>query len=217
MFDDAFSKVSRSSRVYGFCTLETNPDPGERLDHVIDQSLSTSARGNGRRTTASRLLFVLGVTAAAFLGASTHEAAAQSSVSQIDTAHYSVSLTAVPYTRTGTFQATRPGTATFAVLSKLPYAIDKNHPWTLTLHNPPSNKVAYVKNVYTRADALITDGSVTFSVPFLAREAGRGLIDGTVDVRVCSPDGKCDVKSEEVTLAIDIAEAPASTPPSGNK
>ena len=181
MFDDAFSKVSRGSCVYGSCTLETNPDLGERLDHVIDQSLSTSARGNGRRTTASRLLFVLGVTGAAFLGASTHEASAQSSVSQIDTAHYSVSLTAVPYTRTGTFQATRPGTATFTVLSKVLYTVDKNHPWTLTLHNPPMYKLAYVKNVYTRADALITDGSVTFSVPFLAREAGRGTIEGVID------------------------------------
>jgi hypothetical protein len=197
--------------------LETNPDPGERLDHVIDQSLTTSARGNGRRTTASRLLFILGATGAAFLGASTHEAAAQSSVSQIDTAHYSVSLTAASYTRTGAFQATRPGSATFTVLSKLPYAIDKNHPWTLTLHNPPGFKVAYVKNVYTGADALIADSSVTFSVPFLAREAGRGTIEGVIDVRVCSTDGKCDVKSEQVSLGIDIADAPVNAPPSGNK
>ncbi len=181
---------------------------------MIDQSLSTSARGNGRRTTASRLLFILGVTGAAFLGASTHEAAAQTQVSQVDTADYSVSLTAVPYSRT--YQVNRPGTATFSVLSKLPYAIDKNHPWTLTLHNPPGYKLAYVKNVYTRADALISDGSVTFSVPFLAREAGRGTIEGVIDVRVCAADGKCDVKSEQVSLGIDITDAVA-TPPSGNK
>lgn len=184
---------------------------------MIDQSLITSARGNGRRTTASRLLFVLGVTGAAFLGISAHEAAAQTQVSQIDTAHYSVSLTAMSYTRTGAFQATRPGSATFTVLSKLPYAVDKNHPWTLTLHNPPDDKVAYVKNVYTRADALITDSSVTFSVPFLARVAGRGLIEGTIDLRVCSADGACDAKQESVSLAIDITDAPATVTPSGNK
>jgi hypothetical protein len=184
---------------------------------VIDQSLNTSARGNGRRTPASRLLFIVGVASAAFLGASSHEAAAQSAVSQIDTAHYSVALTAIPLTRTGAYQANKPGSATFTVLSKLPYAVDKTHPWTLTLHNPPDDKVAYVKNVYTRADALITDSSVTFSVPFLARLPGRGLLEGTIDVRVCNTDGKCDVKSESVALAIDIGEAPPPSPPTGNK
>lgn len=180
---------------------------------MIDQLLNTSARGNRKRTAASRFLFILGVAGVAFLGASTHEAAAQNTVSQIDTAHYSVSLTAVPYSRT--FQVSRPGTATFTVLSKLPFAIDKNQPWTLTLHNPPDDKVAYVKNVYTRADALITDASVTFSVPFLGRVEGRGLIEGTIDVSVCSADGKCDKKSESVSLAIDIAAAPPPAPPAG--
>jgi hypothetical protein len=178
--------------------------------------LNTSATGNRKRTAASRVLFILGVAGAAFLGASTHEAAAQSTVSQIDTASYSVSLTAVPNSRLATYQVGKPGTATFTVLSKLPYAIDRNNPWTLTLHNPPGDKVAYVKNVYTRADALLTDGSVTFSVPFLARVEGAGLIDGTIDVGVCTADGKCNKKSEQVSLAIEIAPASA-TPPSGNK
>ncbi len=163
----------------------------------------------------SRLLFIMGVAGAAFLGASTHEAAAQSAVSQIDTAHYSVSLTAAPYVRIPTYQVNRPGTATFTVLSKAQYTIDRNHPWTLTLHNPPGFKLAYVKNVYTRADALITDSSLTFSVPLLAREEGRGTIEGTVDVGVCTADGKCDKKSEKVTLQIDIA-ASSPLPPSGN-
>ena len=181
---------------------------------MIDQMLNTSATGNRKRTAASRVLFILGVAGAAFLGASTHEAAAQSLVSQIDTASYSVSLTAVPYSRT--FQALRPGTATFTVLSKLPYSIDKNQPWTLTLHNPPGDKVAYVKNVYTRADALITEASVTFSVPFMARLEGSGLIEGTIDVSVCNTEGRCNKKSEAVSLAIDIAPA-MPTPPSGNK
>lgn len=176
--------------------------------------LNTSATGNRKRTAASRFLFILGVAGAAFLGASTHEAAAQGSVSQIDTSSYSVSLTAVPYSRT--FQVNRPGTATFTVLSKLPYTIDRNQPWTLTLHNPPADKVAYVKNVYNRADALISDGSVTFSVPFLGRVEGAGLLEGTIDVSVCTADGKCDKKSESVSLAIDIAPA-SPTPPNGNK
>jgi hypothetical protein len=183
---------------------------------VIDQSLNTSARTNRKRTAASRFLFILGVTGAAFAGASSHEAAAQSAVSQIDTASYSVSLTAVPYSRIATYQVNKPGTATFTVLSKTPYSIDKNHPWTLTLHNPPGFKVAYVKNVYNRSDALITDGSLTFVVPFLAREEGRGTIEGVVDVSVCTVDGKCDKKSETVSLSIDITAATA-TPPSGNK
>ncbi|MEP7120805.1 MAG: hypothetical protein ABJE95_07850 [Byssovorax sp.] len=135
-------------------------------------------------------------------------------MSQIDTANYSVSLTAAPYSRT--YQVNRPGTATFTIVSKLPYSIDKNHPWTLTLHNPPDDKVAYVKNVYTRGDAMIGDTSVTFSVPFLARVVGSGLIEGTVDLSVCTADGKCDKKSESVALAITI-EAASATPPSGNK
>jgi hypothetical protein len=183
---------------------------------VIDQSLNTSARRNGRRTTVSRLLFILGVTGAAFLGASTHEAAAQATVSQIDTARYSASLTAVPYSRITTYQVNRPGTATFTVLPKAPYAIDKNHPWTLTIHNPPAFKVAYAKNSYNRGDALIADGSLTFSVPFLATEQGRGTIEGVIDVSVCTADGKCDKKSETVTLMIDITPQTV-LPPSGNK
>jgi hypothetical protein len=194
--------------------LETRAHPGERFEPVIDQVLSTSARGTRKRTAASRFLFILGVAGAAFLGASTHEAAAQTAVSQIDTASYSVSLTAVPYSRT--YTALRPGTATFTVLSKLPYAIDKNQPWTLTLHNPPSDKLAYVKNVYTRADALITEGSVTFSVPFITRLEGTGLIEGTIDVSVCTTEGRCIKKSESVALAIEIGPA-VYTPPSGNK
>lgn len=213
MLDDAISKVSTTSRVYGFCTFGNAPHPGERFENVIDQSLNTSARGTRRRTLASRLLFIFGVTGAAFAGVSSHEAAAQTGVSQIDTAHYAVSLTAMPYPRTGPYQVGRPGSATFTVLSKLPYSIDKNHPWTLTLHNPPAFKLAYVKNVYTRADALISDSSVTFSVPFLAREEGKGTIEGVVDVRVCDAGGKCDAKSETVTLEIDIGAAPPATPP----
>jgi hypothetical protein len=179
---------------------------------VIDPSLQNSAQKNQRnerRTTASRLLFVVGLASAVFLGASAHEAAAQSRVSQVDTAQYSVALTAAPTSRPGQYQATKPGTATFTVLSKQPSTIDRAHPWTLTLHNPPDDKVAYVKNVYTRADALIADGSVTFSIPFLAREAGRGLIEGTIEIRTCLADGKCAVKSESVSLALDIAAAPA--------
>jgi hypothetical protein len=214
MFDHAVSKVSTSSRVYGSSKLETYAHPGERFETVIDQSLNTSARGNQRRTQASRLLFILGVAGAAFLGASTHEAAAQSAVSQIDTASYSVSLTAVPYSRT--YQVGKSGTATFSVLSKLPYAVNRNHPWTLSLHNPPADKVTYVKNVYTRADALITESSVTFSVPFLAREEGRGLIEGTIEVKVCTPEGKCETKSESVALAIDIGPA-VTTALTGNR
>jgi hypothetical protein len=215
MLDDAISKVSTTSRVYGFCTFGNAPHPGERFENVIDQSLINSARGTRRRTLASRLLFILGVTGAAFVGVSSHEAAAQTGVSQIDTAHYAVSLTAASYSRSGTYQVGKPGSATFTVMSKPVYSIDKNHPWTLTLHNPPSDKVAYVKNVYTRADALISDSSVTFSVPFLAREEGKGAIEGVIDVRVCDANGKCDAKSESVTLAIDIAAAPPATPPTG--
>lgn len=165
---------------------------------------------------ASRLFFIAGVAGAAFLGASSHEAAAQTAVSQVDTAHYSVALTAMPLTRTGAYQAMKPGTATFTVLSKLPYAIDRAHPWTLTLHNPPSGHVAFVKNVYTKADALITDGSVTFSVPFFALEAGRTTIQGAIDLRVC--DGaKCDAKTETVALTIDVGPAAPAEPPTGNK
>ena len=144
-----------------------------------------------------------------FLGASAHEAAAQSRVSQVDTARYSVALTAAPSSRLGLYQATKPGSATFTILSKQPSTIDRTHPWTLTLHNPPDDKVAFVKNVYTRADAMIADGSVTFSIPFLAREAGKGLIEGTIEIRTCGADGKCEVKSEAVALALDIAAAPA--------
>jgi hypothetical protein len=184
---------------------------------VTNHLLDPSARTSGRRTGASRLVFIFGAAAAAILGGSLHEAAAQTAVSQIDTAHYSVALTAVPYSSTGRYQATKPGSATFTVLSKTPYAIDKAHPWTLTLHNPPGYKLAFVKNVYTRADALIAEDSVTFSVPFLATEAGRGTIEGTVDVRVCSSDGKCDAKAETVTLGLDIGPAPPAGPPSGNK
>ena len=162
---------------------------------------------------ASRLLFIVGVAGAAFLGASTHEAAAQHTVSQIDTVSYSVSVSAIPLTRTRQYQATKPGSATFTVVSKLPYTIDRNHPWTLTLHNPPDYKVGYVKTVYNRADAMVTDGSVTFSVPFLALEAGRGIIEGVIDVRTCSAPGKCSGKSEQVALEIDIVAAPTPDGP----
>jgi hypothetical protein len=180
---------------------------------VIDPSLQISPQRNERRTTTSRLLFIAGLASAVFLGASSHEADAQTRVSQVDTARYSVALTAASSSRIGQYQASKPGSATFTVLSKQPATIDRAHPWTLTLHNPPTCKVAFVKTVYTRADAMIADGSVTFSVPFLAREAGRGTIEGTIDVRSCSADGKCEVKTEEVSLAIDIAEVPAAEPP----
>jgi hypothetical protein len=182
---------------------------GERSENVNDHSSNNSARRSGRRTWASRFLFIVGVAGAAFLGASTHEAAAQNNVSQIDTAHYSVAVTAIPLTRSRLYQATQTGSATFTVLSKLPYTVDRNHPWTLTLHNPPDLKVAYAKTVYNRADALLTDNSVTFSVPFLTVAAGRGTIEGVVDVRVCGTDGRCETKSEQVALAIDIGAAPA--------
>jgi hypothetical protein len=152
----------------------------------------------------------VGLTSAVFLGASSYEAAAQTRVSQVDTVQYSVALTAASSSRLGQYQATKPGSATFTVLRKQPFNIDRNHPWTLTLHNPPDDKIAYVKNIYTRADALVVDGSVTFSVPFLAREAGRGLIEGTIEVRTCAVDGKCISKLEQVALAIDIVAAPPS-------
>jgi hypothetical protein len=176
---------------------------------VSDHSLNTSTRGSRRRTWASRLLFIAGVAGAAFLGAATHEAAAQSAVSQIDTAHYSVAVNAIALTRNRQYQATKTGSATFTVLTKLPYTVDRNHPWTLTLHNPPGYKVGYAKTVYSRTDALITDTSVTFSVPFLTIEAGHGVIEGVVDVGVCSAGEKCEAKSETVALGIDIAPAPA--------
>lgn len=156
----------------------------------------------------SRLLFISGLAGAVFFGASSHEAGAQTRVSQVDTTRYSVAVTAASTTKLGLYQASKPGSATFTVLSKQPITIDRAHPWTLTLHNPPDDKVAYVKTVYTRADAMISDGSVTFSVPFMAREAGKGLIEGTIDIRTCSADGKCEVKSEAVALALDIAAAP---------
>ena len=184
---------------------------------MIDSSLKTSMQRNERRTPASRLLFIVGLTSAVLLGASSYEAAAQTRVSQVDTTQYSVALTAASYSRIGQYQATKPGSATFTVQSKQPYTVDRNHTWTLTLHNPPGYKLAYVKNVYTRADALIADGSVTFSVPFLAREAGQGTIEGDIEVRSCSPEGKCVVKLEQVALAIDIAAAPAATAPTGTK
>jgi hypothetical protein len=182
---------------------------GERSENVNDHSSNNSARRSGRRTWASRLLFIVGVAGAAFLGASTHEAAAQNAVSQIDTARYSVAVSAIPLTRTRQYQATQTGSATFTVKSKLPYTVDRNHTWTLTLHNPPDYKVAFAKNVYNRSDAVLTDSSVTFSVPFLTVTAGRGTIEGVVDVRVCSTDGRCDTKSEQVALAIEITPAPA--------
>lgn len=177
---------------------------------MIDSSLNTSTQRNERRTPASRLLFIVGLASAVFLGASSYEAAAQTRVSQVDTTQYSVALAASPYTKLSQYQATKPGAATFTVQSKQPYTLDRNHTWTLTLHNPPGYKVAYVKDVYTRADAMIADGSVTFSVPFLAREAGQGTIEGTIEVRSCAPDGKCAVKLEQVSVAIDIAAAPPS-------
>ena len=180
---------------------------------MIDPSLQIRAQRNERRTTASRLLFIIGLASAVFLGASSHEADAQTPVSQVDTARYSVALTAASSSRLGQYQATKPGSATFTVLSKQPVTIDRNHTWTLTLHNPPGYKLAYVKTVYTNADAMIANGSVTFSVPFLAREAGRRTIEGTIDIRTCSTDTKCEVKTEQVSLAIDIAEAPAAEPP----
>jgi hypothetical protein len=182
--------------------------PGERSENVSDHLSNNSTRRSGRRTGASRLLFIVGVAAAAFLGASTHEAAAQNVVSQIDTAHYSVAVSAVPATRTRQYQATQSGSATFTVLSKLPYAVDRNHTWTLTLHNPPDYKVAFPRTVYNRADAVLTDGSVTFSVPFITVAAGHGTIEGVVDVRVCGADGRCDTKSEQVALGIEIGAAP---------
>jgi hypothetical protein len=177
---------------------------------VIESSLKTSMQRNERRTPASRLLFIAGIASAVLLGASSYEAAAETRVSQIDTAQYSVGLAAAPTSRTSQYQATRSGSATFTVQSKTPYTLDRNHTWTLTLHNPPTYKLAYVKGVYTRADAMITDGSVTFSVPFLAREAGQGTIEGTIEVRSCATDGKCAVKLEQVALAIDIAAAPTT-------
>jgi hypothetical protein len=177
---------------------------------VIDPSLEISTQRNERRTPASRLLFIVGLASAVFLGASSYEAAAQTRVSQVDTTQYSVALTAASSSRIGQYQATKPGSATFAVLAKQPFTIDRNHTWTLTLHNPPGYKVAYVKDVYTRADAMIADGSVTFSVPFLAREAGQGTIEGTIEIRSCAVDGKCGVKLEQVSMAIDIAAAPPS-------
>lgn len=175
-----------------------------------DHSSNNSARRSGTRTWASRFLFIVGVAGVAFLGASTHEAAAQNNTSQIDTANYSVSVSAIPLTRTRQYQATQTGSATFTVRSKLPYTVDRTHTWTLTLHNPPGYKVSYAKTTYTRTDALFTDSSVTFSVPFLTVEAGRGTIEGVVDVRVCNPaDGRCVTKSEQVALAIEISPAPA--------
>ena len=179
---------------------------------MIDPSLEISTQRNERRTRASRLLFMVGLASAVFLGASSYEASAQTRVSQIDTAQYSFALNATPYSRASQYQVMKPGSATFTVLSKQPYTIDRNHTWTLSLHNPPMFKVAYVKNVYTRADALIADGSVTFSVPFLAREAGQGLIEGTIEIRSCAVDGKCVVKLEQVSMAIDIAAAAPSGP-----
>lgn len=195
--------------------LETRPYPGERFENVIDKSLNTSARGNRRRTLASRLRFILGVTGAAFLGIASHEAAADSSVSQVDTAHYSVFLNASPFSRGGNFRATRPGSASFTVVPKGKFTIDRTHPWTLKLHNPPGDKVAFVKDVYSRADALLDDGSVTFSLPFLARSAGRVKLEGVIDVRVCNPAGKCDAKSETVALEIEIAAPRADDSPEG--
>jgi hypothetical protein len=195
----------------GVGRVETHSHPGERFENVIDSSLKTSIQRNERPTLASRLLFIVGLASAVFLGAASHEAAAQTRVSQIDTAQYSVALTAASHSRLGQYQATKPGSATFTVLGKLPATIDRNHTWTLTLHNPPGDKVSYVKTVYTRADAMIADGSVTFSVPFLAREAGQGLVEGSIEIRSCAVDGKCGIKLEEVALAIDIAAAPSGT------
>lgn len=192
--------------------VETQSHPGERSENVIDSSLENSMQRNERRTSASRFLFIVGLASAVFLGASSYEAAAQTRVSQVDTAQYSVALTAASYSRLGQYQATKPGSAMFVVQSKQPYTIDRNHTWTLSLHNPPTCKVAFVKTVYTRADAMIGDDSVTFSVPFLAREAGQGTIEGTIEVRSCARDGKCSAKVEQVTLSIDIAEAPATVP-----
>ena len=176
---------------------------------MIDHSSNSSTRGNGRRTWASRLLFIVGVAGAAFFGVSAHEAAAQSVVSQIDTARYSVAVTATPATRSRQYEATKAGSATFTVTSKLPYTIDKSYPWTLTLHNPPDCKVSFPKTVYNRTDAVVTDTSVTFSVPFLTLEAGRGMLEGVVDFHTCSAPGKCDGKAEQVGLAIDIVAASA--------
>ncbi len=175
---------------------------------MIDPSIHRSAQRNERRTTASRLLFISGLAGAVFFGASSHRADAQTRVSQIDTTRYSVALTAASTTRMGQYQATKPGSATFTVQLKQPATVDRSKPWTLTLHNPPGYKLAYAKTVYTSADAMIADSSVTFSVPFLAREAGRGTIEGVVEVGTCGADGKCEVKAEEVSLAIDIAAAP---------
>ena len=184
--------------------LEMYAHPGERSENVNDYSSRTSTRGSGRRTGASRLLFIVGVAGAAFLGASTHEAAAQIQVSQIDTASYSVSVSAMPLNKAKQYEARKSGTATFAMASKLPYTIDRSYPSTLTLHNPPDLKVGYTKTVYTLADALVTDTSVTFSVPFVALEAGRGLIEGVVDAHTCSAPGKCEGKAEQVALSIEI-------------
>ena len=66
----------------GIRRVETHSHPGERSKNVIDPSLEISTQRNERRTSASRLLFIVGLASAVFLGASSYEAAAQTRVSR---------------------------------------------------------------------------------------------------------------------------------------
>jgi hypothetical protein len=156
----------------------------------------------------TRLLFVFGL-AGATIFAAPHTSAQNSS--QVKSAHYVATLTGA-----GRYMVNKVVPSTFNVTPVAPYTIDTTFPWQLVLHNPPGYKVAYTKSKYVAADAQLSAGSGTFTVPTLPTSAGTGNIEGVISLKVCA-GSSCDVQDVQLSLSIDIQPADPNTPPPTQK
>jgi hypothetical protein len=192
---------------------------------VTDQSLSETRQTGKRRTWASRLFFIFGLGAAAFLAVSHEGTSSAGEPAAIDGSRFTGDHFVATLTGSGRYNATRPSTATFTIKPTAPFTVDRNHPWTLTLHNPPGYKVALTKNVFKKDDLNVAaDGSsATFTVPFIPTAVGRGTIDGQMNLRVCSAEkekGKgetCETRAVHLTMSFDIEAAPSPPPDTDKK
>ena len=82
------------------------------------------------------------------------------------------------------------------------YHVNKEFPHKLTLEAPAGVTLEESKLTKEKA-AKFTDKELTFKVGITASKAGKTEVKGTLKFGVCEGDKACELKSENIVIAVD--------------
>jgi len=145
------------------------------------------------------LAAVLGATSTTLAAASPAPASdsAFAASAKFETENYVVQITAADPVKVGV-----EGTAKVTLTTKGVYHINPQYPYRFKAATPPSG-LSYPKPVLQRGDGQFEEKRAVFNLPFVASQAGKFNVGGTLHMSVCS-SGNCLVEKPPLDVTVTV-------------